>query len=78
MAENPFHADCLRVIKKLREAPGHRLSHSVLLKRMKLKAKDFHDLIDTLQQRGEVETQRTPRAGSPLVEYVLIGDGNEG
>jgi len=74
VAENPFHADCLRLTKKLREAPGHRLSHSVLLKRMKLKAKDFHDLIDTLQQRGDVETQRTPRAGSPLVEYVLSGD----
>ena len=78
VAENPFHADCLRVIKKLREAPGRRLAHSVLLKRMKLKAKDFHDLIDTLEQRGEVETRRTPRAGSPLVEYELIGGGDEG
>jgi len=71
VAENPFHAECLKVVRKLRDAPGQRLSHSVLLKRMKTKAKDFRDLIETLVQRGEVQIATTPRAGSPVVEYQL-------
>ncbi|MCB9846704.1 MAG: hypothetical protein H6811_12060 [Phycisphaeraceae bacterium] len=73
VAESPFHADCLRLIKKLREAPGRRLPHSVLLKRMKLRAKDFGDLVETLAQRGDIEVRTTPRAGSPVVEYELVG-----
>ncbi|HHK40933.1 MAG TPA: DUF3987 domain-containing protein [Planctomycetaceae bacterium] len=71
VAENPFHADCLKLLRKLREAPERTLPHSVLLKRMKMKAKDFRDLIETLVQRGEVRIVTTPRAGSPTVEYVL-------
>lgn len=73
VAESPFHADCLRLIRKLREAPGRRLAHSVLLKRMKLRAKDFGDLVETLAQRGDIEVRTTPRAGSPVVEYELVG-----
>ncbi|MAE59747.1 MAG: hypothetical protein CMJ49_00155 [Planctomycetaceae bacterium] len=72
VADNPFHADCLKLKEKLRGAPGRRLSHSVLLKRMKLKAKYFRELIDTLVQQGEVKVVTTPRAGSPVVEYELI------
>ena len=71
VAENPFHAECLKLLRKLREAPGQRLSHSILLKRMKTKAKDFRELVETLAQRGEVQVITTPRAGSPLVEYEL-------
>ena len=72
VADNPFHAECLKLKEKLRGAPGRRLSHSVLLKRMKLKAKEFRDLIDTLLQQGEIRADTTPRAGSPVVEYELI------
>jgi len=54
VSENPFHAQCLKLIQKLQEAPENVLSHQVLLKRMKMKAKDFKDLIDTLVQRGDI------------------------
>ncbi|HNO80369.1 MAG TPA: DUF3987 domain-containing protein, partial [Phycisphaerae bacterium] len=54
VAENPFHAECLKLTRKLREAPGQELPHSVLLKRMKMKTKDFKELIETLVQRGDV------------------------
>ncbi len=75
VAKSPFHAECLRVLQKLRDAPNRRLSHSVLLKRMKLKAKDFRDLIETLVQRREIQVTSTPRAGSPLIEYSLDEGG---
>lgn len=73
MAESPFHADCLRVMHKLRESSNHTISHSVLLKRMKMKSKDFRDLIETLVQRGDVQVTTTPGNGRPTIEYTLVG-----
>ena len=72
VAENPFHAECLKVMEKLRGAPGMELPHSVLLKRMKTDAKSFAVLIDTLCQQGEVEVVTTPRAGWPVRTYRLV------
>ncbi len=57
VAENPFHAECLKLMRKLRSAPMGELSHSVLLKRMKVDAKTFRVLIGTLEQRGDIETR---------------------
>ena len=61
VADNPFHAECLKVLKKLREAPEGELSHSVLLKRMKVGANDFLGIVTTLEQRGDIviRTQST-------------------
>jgi len=72
VAENPFHAECLKLMQKLRDAPERELPHSVLLKRMKTDAKSFRDLIDTLCQQGEVEVVTTPRAGWPVRAYRLV------
>ena len=54
VSENPFHAECLKLIQKLREAPERRLPHSILLKRMKVDTKHFRELIVTLEQRGDI------------------------
>ena len=72
VAENPFHAQCLKLLRKLKEAPGRRLAHSELLKRMHVKAADFRELIQTLVQRDDVEILTTPRAGSSKVEYQAL------
>jgi hypothetical protein len=73
VADNPFHAECLKVIKKLREAPGNELPHSVLLKRVKLDAKGFLSLVETLEQQGDivVRTQPAPGPGRPTRFYRL-------
>ncbi len=77
VAENPFHAECLKLMKKLREAPHRQLSHQVLLKRMKMRATDFRDLIETLVQRNDIEPIPVATAGRTGVAYRLI-DGGEG
>jgi predicted ArsR family transcriptional regulator len=74
VAENPFHAECLKVIRKLREAPDQTLSHSVLLKRMKLDAKTFQELIGTLELQGDVEPVIQSTAGRPQRHYRLRGE----
>ncbi|MEX0887445.1 MAG: hypothetical protein WD009_13500, partial [Phycisphaeraceae bacterium] len=76
VAENPFHAECLKVIQKLRDAPDQCLPHSVLLKRMKTDAKSFSVLIDTLVQQGEVEIVTTPKPGWHMRSYRLVSGVN--
>lgn len=74
VAENPFHGECLKLIQKLREAPEHLLSHSVLLKRMKLDTKTFQALIETLAQQGDIEIKLVKTAGRTGVHYRLLSE----
>jgi hypothetical protein len=79
VADNPFHAECLKLIRKLREAPEQQLAHSQLLKRMKLDSKSFAVLIETLCQQGELEIVTTPRAGWSVRGYRLVrGESSPG
>ena len=63
VADNPFHAECLKFLQKLREAPERELAHSVLLKRMKIDAKDFLALVDTLEQSGDIVIRKQSTSG---------------
>jgi len=78
VADNPFHAECLKFLKKLREAPEGELAHSVLLKRMKVDSRNFLSLIETLVQSGDIviRTQSTSgRAGRfyRLTDLPVLG-----
>ena len=77
VAENPFHAECLKVVSKLRAAPGRQLSHSELLKRMKTTARDFQLTIDTMIQQGDIVRATIPsvKQGRPQVVYRLCNGG---
>lgn len=72
VAENPFHAECMKLMRKLREAPGQTLPHSVLLKRMKTDARTFQELIITLEQRGDIKALSQSTTGRPTRLYHLI------
>ena len=78
VAENPFHAECLKLMQKLRDAPGQEMTHSVLLKRMKIDAKSFRDLVSTLVQRGDVEVRPMTTTGRTGFVYRLLGEGKKG
>jgi hypothetical protein len=72
VAENPYHADCLRLIRKLQEIPERQLPHSLLLKRMKMDAKSFQEMIATLEQQGDIATSIVATSGRPQRLYRLI------
>jgi response regulator of citrate/malate metabolism len=76
VSENPFHAECLKLIRKLQDAPDRRLAHSVLLKRMKMDAKTFQELVTTLEQQGDILTAIYPTAGRPQRQYQLLSERN--
>ena len=71
VAENAFHAECLKLLDKLRKAPQRTLPHSVLLKRMKMDAKTFLQIIDTLMQQGDLSVMTAETAGRPQRAYQL-------
>ena len=72
VAENPFHAECLKLMQKLRDASGQEMPHSVLLKRMKIDAKHFTELIETLVQRGDIVSTTVPGPGRYGRTYRLV------
>jgi hypothetical protein len=78
VAENPFHAECLKLLRKLREATDGQLAHSVLLKRMKIDAKAFQELVTTLEQQGDVQTVIHSTGGRPQRHYRLAGERSVG
>jgi hypothetical protein len=71
VADNPFHAECLKALEKLRTATNGQLSHSVLLKRMKMDAKNFSMLIDTLVQQGDIEVVTAATSGRTMRVYRI-------
>ena len=78
VADNPFHAECLKALDKLRAAPGGVLPHSVLLKRMKMDARSFNELVTTLAEQGDLAIVQSPQSGHggrPTLAYRLTGQG---
>lgn len=73
VADNPFHAECLRFLGKLRGAPGQKLAHSVILKRMKVDSKKFMLIVGTLEERGDIVIVDQPSATKPGRFYQLVG-----
>jgi len=54
VAENPFHAECLKLLRKLKESKGH-MARRQLMRFMRCKAVDFDQIISTLIQQGDIE-----------------------
>ncbi len=75
VAANPFHAECLKFLQKLRDVPGKELAHSVLLKRMKTDAKNFLALVTTLEQRGDIVI-RTQATSGRSGRYYQLAEGS--
>jgi hypothetical protein len=71
VADNPFHAECLKFLRKLHAAPSGELAHSVLLKRMKTDAKTFRVLVSTLEERGDIATRTEMIVGGGGKYYRL-------
>jgi len=73
VADSPFQAECLRMLRKLRATPGGELSHSILLRRMKMDSKNFGTLVSTLEQRGDIVIRTQSTATKSGRFYRLTG-----
>ena len=72
VADNPFHAIALKLLKMLREAPEGEMAHSTLLRRMKMDAKTFLTLVTTLEQGGELVVRTQSTSGRTGRFYRLV------
>src|SRR5690606_11333521 len=71
VAENPFHAECLKLLRKLREAPDQQMQRQHLLRAMRCKAADFDQIIVTLVQQGDVVPVTIPTKTKNAQGYRL-------
>lgn len=53
VAENPFHAECLKLLRRL-QTRSEPVSRSDLLRYMRCKSLDFDQIVGTLIQQGEI------------------------
>ena len=70
-SDNPFHAECLRLMQKLRDVKGDTMDHSSLLKRMKLDTQTFQRIIQTLTQQGDIDILKHDTQGRPKIVYKI-------
>ncbi len=71
VAENPFHAECLKLMKKLRESPDRMMARNKLMRAMHCKLADFDQIIATLLMQGDVECVEIPTSTKPAQGYRL-------
>ena len=68
VAENPFHAECLKLLRKLREAGG-QMARRELMRAMRCKAADFDQIVGTLLQQGDIDGAEIPTKTKPAQGY---------
>ncbi|MCA8985825.1 MAG: bifunctional DNA primase/polymerase [Planctomycetaceae bacterium] len=73
VADNPFHAECLKLLKKLRDAGG-RMGRNKLMRTMHLKMADFNQIISTLLSQGDINTVDIPTKTKPAFGYQLASE----
>ena len=70
VAENPFHAECLKLLRKLRECGG-QMKRGDLIRVMHIKAADLDQIISTLEQQGDITPIRIDTQTKPALGYQL-------
>ncbi len=72
VAENPFHAECLRFKKRLADAPDRIVNRRAIMRSMTVKLKDFEQIVQTLIHQEEIEPIMIPSKTKPAQAYRLL------
>lgn len=70
VAENPFHAECLKLLRKLKDSGG-QMPRSALLRAMRCKAADFDQIVGTLVQQGDITQVAIPTKTKPAQGFQI-------
>ncbi|MFO0915319.1 MAG: bifunctional DNA primase/polymerase [Pirellulales bacterium] len=68
VADNPFHAQCLKVVRKLRDS-SKPVTRSKLLQHLKIKSADLDQIVATLMEQGDIEPVTIPTATKPAQAF---------
>lgn len=72
VADSEFEAICKRFIQCLRQAPNNTAYRSLVLDRLKCKAMELNEIVDTLEQQGRIERVTITTKTKPAQAYHLI------
>jgi len=70
VAENPFHAECLKLLRTLGESGG-QMARRQLMRAMRCKAADFDQIVSTLLQQGDLAPVDIPTKTKPALGYQI-------
>lgn len=70
VAENPFHADCLKLMRRLSECGG-QMSRRDLMRLLHFKGNDFEQITSTLIQQGDIIQFNIPSKTKTALAYAL-------
>jgi len=70
VAENPFHAECLKLLRKL-EDEGGQMARRQLMRAMRCKLADFEQIITTLKEQGDIVAVDIPTKTKPARGYQI-------
>ena len=71
VAENPFHAECLKFTRMLREAPDGQMARNRLMRAMHCKLADFDQIVGTLISQGDIVPVDMPTKTKTAQGYRL-------
>jgi hypothetical protein len=71
VSENPFHAQCLKVVKLLHEEPECTATRSRVLKYLKCTARELNEIADTLEQQGQIVRTEIKSSTKRALAYRL-------
>ncbi|MFG0256080.1 MAG: bifunctional DNA primase/polymerase [Rhodopirellula sp. JB053] len=71
VAENPFHAECLKFKKRLADRPNYTMARREMMRSMTLKASDFDQIVQTLMQQEDIEPVTIETRTKPASGYRL-------
>jgi len=72
VAENPFHAECLKFMQRLSKAPDGRLKRRDLMRVMRCKANEFDQIVETLIEQDEIEKVTVRGTARALEAYRAL------
>ena len=72
VAENPFHAECLKFLRALRAREDGQLTRSVLMRILHCKKADFDQLAETLIAQGEIAPVMIPSKTKPAQGFKIV------
>ncbi len=73
MAENPFEADCMKVVEMLQSENTGSISRTDLSRKMRgRKKKELDEIIFVLSDQGKISIEREGTSTKPVIVYKLI------
>ncbi len=74
VAENPFHKECLKFMKRLQDESSGVISRRQIMRTMKMKSNEFDQVVDTLVQQEQIKLVWIESKTKPAKGYQITLD----